>query len=280
MQNGEGSWSGIQIGTLGTLGTNVLNLKTGDNVTVEGVILESFNVTKIDSVSLLNVTSSNNPLPNAQLLTTGAIGTGDGVVDKEKWESVLIKYSNVLVDSANADGTGLFGEMFVDDGSGHTRVELQDGNHKYHNAWDPILIGDPTLIKINKGDRFTELKGIMYFSFSNYKLAPRKDDDFVGYQPTGIENENNLPVQYSFTQNYPNPFNPTTTISYSIPKAGNVSLKIFNVLGQEVRNPVSGYQNAGTYKVTFDASLLTSGVYFYSLNADNFLQVKKMMLIK
>lgn len=280
MQNGEGAWSGIQIGTLGTLGTNVLNLKKGDNVTVQGVILESFNVTKIDSVSFLNVTSSNNPLPNAQTLTTGAMGIGDGVVDKEKWESVFIKYSNILIDSTQADGASLFGEMFVDDGSGHTRVELQDGNHKYHNAWDPILIGDPTLVQINKGDRFTEMKGIMYFSFSNYKLAPRKDDDFVGYLPNDIENENNLPVQYSLTQNYPNPFNPATTISYSIPKAGNVSLKIFNVLGQEVRSLVSEYQNAGTYRVTFDASSLTSGVYFYSLSADNFLQVKKMMLVK
>jgi hypothetical protein len=280
MQNGEGPWSGIQIGTLGTSGTSVLNLKTGDNITVEGVILESFNVTKIDSVSFLNLNSSNNSLPNAQSLTTGEMGTGDGVVDKEKWESVLIKYSNVLVDSTNADGASNFGEMFVDDGSGHTRVELQDGNHKYHNDWDINLINDPNLVQIHKGDRFTELSGIMYFSFSNYKLAPRKDDDFVGYLPNGIENENNLPIHYSLNQNYPNPFNPATTISYSIPKAGDVSLKIFNVLGQEVRSLINEYQNAGTYKVSFDASSLTSGVYFYSLSSDNFLQVKKMMLVK
>jgi len=120
----------------------------------------------------------------------------------------------------------------------------------------------------------------MYFSFSNYKLVPRKDYDFVGYLPNGIEDENNLPIHYSLNQNYPNPFNPATTISYSIPKAGNVSLKIFNVLGQEVRSLINEYQNAGIYKVSFDASSLTSGVYFYSLSADNFLQVKKMMLVK
>ena len=214
-------------------------------------------------------------------LTTGTMGTGgDGVVAKEKWESVLINYSNVLVDSANADGTGLFGEMFVNDGSGQTRVELQDGNHKYHNAWDPILIGDPNFVQIKKGDRFTELKGIMYFSFSNYKLVPRKNDDFVGYQPVGIADEINLPIEYSLNQNYPNPFNPATTISYSIPKAGNVSLKIFNVLGQEVRSIVNEYQNVGTYSVSFDAASLTSGVYFYSIVTDNFVKVKKMMLVK
>ena len=228
----------------------------------------------------MNITSSNNPLPNAQALTSGEMGTGDGVVDKEKWESVLIKYTNVLVDSTNADGASNFGEMFVDDGSGHTRVELQDGNHKYHNDWDVNLKNDPNLVQIHKGDRFTELTGIMYFSFSNYKLTPRKDDDFVGYLPSDIQDENNLLIHYSLNQNYPNPFNPATTISYSIPKAGNVSLKIFNVLGQEVRSLINEYQNAGIYKVSFDASSLTSGVYFYSLSTDNFLQVKKMMLVK
>ena len=71
MQNGEGPWSGLQIGTLGTLGTNVLNLKKGDQVTVEGVILEGFNVTKIDSLSTLTVTSSNNPLPAFQTFNHG-----------------------------------------------------------------------------------------------------------------------------------------------------------------------------------------------------------------
>jgi hypothetical protein len=280
MQNGEGPWSGIQIGTLGALGTNVLNLKKGDLVTVEGVILENFSVTRIDSISILTVNSSNNSLPISQAITTSSIGTGDGLVDREKWESVLIKYENVLVDSLNADGASNYGEMFVDDGSGRTRVELQDGNHKYHNLWDPILANDSSLVQFSKGDRLAELNGILYFSFSNYKLVPRKDDDFVGYQPTGIETENTLPTQYSLSQNYPNPFNPATTISYSIPNSGNVTLKIFNILGQEVKSLVNEYQNAGVHKLTFDASSLTSGVYFYSLSTDNFLQVKKMMLVK
>jgi hypothetical protein len=228
----------------------------------------------------LTVNSSNNSLPISQAITTSSIGTGDGLVDREKWESVLIKYENVLVDSLNADGASNYGEMFVDDGSGRTRVELQDGNHKYHNLWDPILANDSSLVQFSKGDRLAELNGILYFSFSNYKLVPRKDDDFVGYQPTGIETENTLPTQYSLSQNYPNPFNPATTISYSIPNSGNVTLKIFNILGQEVKSLVNEYQNAGVHKLTFDASSLTSGVYFYSLSTDNFLQVKKMMLVK
>jgi hypothetical protein len=142
------------------------------------------------------------------------------------------------------------------------------------------LANDTSLVQVKKGDRFSEVRGVLYFSFSNFKLVPRKNDDFVGYSPVGVGDEINLPIEYSLKQNYPNPFNPATTISYSIPKAGNVSLRIFNVLGQEVRSLINEYQNAGTYRVSFDASSLTSGVYFYSLTSDNFVQVKKMMLVK
>lgn len=279
MQDGSGPWNGIQIGTRGTLGINVLSLRRGDKVNAEGVIWEDYNVTKIDSLSLLTVVSSNNPLPAPAQVNTGSIGIGDSQVDKEKWESVLIKYVNVKVDSGNADGSYNYGEILVNDNSGPTRVELQDGNHKYHNAWDSTMISNPSYVWVRKGNRFSEINGVLFFSFYNYKLVPRKDNDFVGYVSSS-ENEAVKPVEYKLEQNYPNPFNPATTISYSLPKAGNVTLKIFNVLGQEVKTLINEYQNQGNYKVTFDASALTSGVYFYSLNADNNVQIKKMMLIK
>ncbi|NCQ18898.1 MAG: T9SS type A sorting domain-containing protein, partial [Ignavibacteria bacterium] len=76
------------------------------------------------------------------------------------------------------------------------------------------------------------------------------------------------------------PFNPTTNIVYSIPKSGIVTIKIYNILGQEVRVLANRMMNPGTYNVSFDASSLNSGVYFYSLTVDNFTQVKKMMLLK
>jgi len=88
------------------------------------------------------------------------------------------------------------------------------------------------------------------------------------------------PTTYSLSQNYPNPFNPSTTINFSIQKAGMVTLKIYNVLGQQVTSIVNENLKAGTYSYVFDASRLSSGVYFYSLNAGSFNQVKKMMLLK
>jgi len=105
-------------------------------------------------------------------------------------------------------------------------------------------------------------------------------------EPTGVEEILQVPIAFSLSQNYPNPFNPTTTIEYSIPAISElahselVSLKIHDVLGREVKTLVDGYRSAGTYKTTFNASALTSGVYFYTLKAGQYVDSKKMMLVK
>jgi hypothetical protein len=94
-----------------------------------------------------------------------------------------------------------------------------------------------------------------------------------------------LPTEISLSQNFPNPFNPTTDISYSLPQAQSVSLTIFNVLGQNVRNLVSGTQEAGYHKVTWDGrnnegQQTPSGTYFYRLEAGDFSQSMKMVMLK
>ncbi len=86
--------------------------------------------------------------------------------------------------------------------------------------------------------------------------------------------------EFSLSQNYPNPFNPSTVIKYSVPKAQLVTLNIYNILGQKVASLVNEQKNPGNYEVTFDASKLASGVYLYKLASGNFVQIKKMMLLK
>ncbi len=99
--------------------------------------------------------------------------------------------------------------------------------------------------------------------------------------PTGIISQNNnVPKEYSISQNYPNPFNPTTNIHFSIPKDGNVSLKFYDMLGQEVAVFADGFMKAGTYNAEFDGSNFASGIYFYTLKAGNFIETKKMSLVK
>ena len=92
--------------------------------------------------------------------------------------------------------------------------------------------------------------------------------------------ENEIPESYSLNQNYPNPFNPSTTIKFSIPQDGMVSLKVYNILGAEVASLVDEVKSVGTYNVRFDASNLASGIYLYKLVTPNFIQTKKMLLVK
>ncbi len=92
--------------------------------------------------------------------------------------------------------------------------------------------------------------------------------------------KDNIPHKYSVEQNYPNPFNPATTISFSIPSREFISLKVYDILGNEVATLVNEEKAAGEYKVTFDASNFTSGVYLYRLSAGNYTELKKMILLK
>ena len=98
---------------------------------------------------------------------------------------------------------------------------------------------------------------------------------------TGVNDASNaLPARFSLSQNYPNPFNPTTTIQFSISELSIVNLKVFDVLGREVATLVNGRMEAGVHQVSFDASRLASGIYFYQLQAGSFSQTKKLMLLK
>jgi hypothetical protein len=99
--------------------------------------------------------------------------------------------------------------------------------------------------------------------------------------PTEVMHSDQLPENYNLAQNYPNPFNPSTTINFSLPKESNVNLRVFDLLGQEIISLVHNeFMIVGTYSYKFDASSLTSGTYIYKLEAGEFVQTKKMTLIK
>ena len=96
-----------------------------------------------------------------------------------------------------------------------------------------------------------------------------------------INFEGNLKVkEYSLNQNYPNPFNPTTTINYQIKEDGMVILKIYDILGKEIKTLVSEQKPMGRYEIKFDASNLSSGVYIYQLKVNDFVTSKKLILLK
>lgn len=98
----------------------------------------------------------------------------------------------------------------------------------------------------------------------------------VGINPIGT----NIPKKFALSQNYPNPFNPTTKIKFDVPKNGNVTLEVFNNLGQVVSTLHNGYTKAGYYETDFDGSKLTSGIYYYRITSNDFTETKKMILVK
>jgi hypothetical protein len=101
------------------------------------------------------------------------------------------------------------------------------------------------------------------------------------YKITGVDGDANLlPANYLLGQNYPNPFNSVTNISFSLPSKSIVQLKVYNILGNEIAVICNGQMEAGTHTVKFDASKLASGMYIYKLTAGNFVQTRKMMLLK
>jgi hypothetical protein len=114
----------------------------------------------------------------------------------------------------------------------------------------------------------------------NYIGMPISDVIFQTMVTNVEDEQHKVPTQFGLEQNYPNPFNPSTSIQYQVSSISQVSLKVYDLLGREVAELVNEEKPAGTYEVTFDASGLSSGVYYYQIKTDSYLETKKMLLIR
>jgi len=298
IQNGQGPFSGIWI-----TGSPTDVLQRGQRVRVRGTVENNYGVIRINvaTSSDMLVISSGNTLPDPQILTTAQLANAKTLGDTtiKKWESVLVRLNSpVVVTCANAN-SGIsctshqttqdtsfrrnFGEIWIKDNSNlDARVTLQGGGHNFTNNWDGNLVGK-TLITQN--DSISYIQGILYYSYSNYKITPRKNNDFGQLVPVGIRNISQLVDSYQLAQNFPNPFNPTTKIKYALPVSGFVTLKIYDLLGREVKMLINQSSAPGTFIVDFNASELSSGVYFYRIyvkgvDGSIFTDARKMVVLK
>ena len=300
IQNGQGQNSGIWI-----FGSQTNPLRRGDRVRVRGTVKEEFGVTRIETSSASDVVvlGTGQPLPTAENLSTSVFANNkpDGDPSVEPWESVFIRLNTTSSINCINAAQGIscttseplqdttfrrnFGEITVIDNSGIPgRIELQDGNHNFRNGWNPAQVSSPYIL-LTKNDQVSFYQGILFYSFSNWKLVPRRDSDFGTVTPIGIQNLGEVVSSYQLFQNYPNPFNPSTTIKFSIPVNGFVTLQIFDMLGREVKSLVNNEMTTGFYSYDFNASDLSSGIYFYRIQVNGakgveFVNTKRMVLVK
>lgn len=210
-------------------------------------------------------------------------------LDRVSFEGTRVEYFDLAVSNIdNENNTVVIG--LVNQLSPTKKASLSEGSGPI--AYLTFKIDDPSITEVTLEK--TELENPtheMMFLYNemteNGPVGPRREDpefENIAFSLTG-DTDAELPTEFELSQNYPNPFNPTTTISFSLPAAGNVSLEVFNVLGQKVRTLVDGDMTAGLHSVEWDGRNeggvgVSSGVYFYRIATDNNVETKKMMMLK
>ncbi|MBS1552774.1 MAG: T9SS type A sorting domain-containing protein [Bacteroidetes bacterium] len=181
----------------------------------------------------------------------------------------MVNGNNVILNWATASETNNSG----------FDVERKDLKAGTHDVWNKVgnVAGNGTTTN-GHSYSFTERN----LASGNYGYRLKQIDLNGNFHYYNLSNEVSVgvPSEFELSQNYPNPFNPSTKISFALPKEGKVSLKIYDMTGKEVMTLVNEVKTAGYYSVSFNASSLSSGMYFYTLSADNYTATKKMMLIK
>jgi hypothetical protein len=171
---------------------------------------------------------------------------------------------------ANNSGLNATLKMYYDEselnGVPESNLQLFKSTNGADGTWDRYGGG------VDVTQNYVELSGIADFSYwtladSDHPLPVEKDED-------------TQPQSFSIEQNFPNPFNPSTVINYQIPKNSFVSLIVYDVLGNKVAELVNQAQTPGNYSISFDASSLASGLYFYTMRSDNYISTSKMLLLK
>ncbi|TAK56303.1 MAG: T9SS type A sorting domain-containing protein [Bacteroidetes bacterium] len=164
-------------------------------------------------------------------------------------------------------------EVFAEENSGYT-IKIQSPSYPVRFAWDISSTNGRTLtLKHGSGDKLhpVVMRGKGSISITDPNVTGVKIE---------VSGEQLLPEKFELMQNYPNPFNPITVFSFQLPVSGYVTLKIYNVLGQEIATVLDGMQNAGYQRVEWDAKEFPSGVYLYRLVTETFTDEKRMVIIK
>jgi len=265
MQNGNTEWTGIWVYS------DSLHPGICDQIRITGTVQENYGVTRLGQITDMEILQTNVALPDPIVCTTLELSTAGEL--PEAFESCLIRVNNVTVSDPYPDAPGNFGEIEISDGSGGVRID------DAFTGWNGNL--DSTY-KLNH--TFESVIALGYYSFSNYKLLVRNYDDLIGWHTS---NEGDAPVieKYSLSQNYPNPFNNSTTVRFSIARDVPLSIKVYDILGNEVRNLYHQKAHQGSYELRWDGRdnrgiIVGTGIYFVRMQAGEFVTSRKMLFVK
>jgi hypothetical protein len=172
---------------------------------------------------------------------------------------------------------------------GEDNPPMHTNGNRVH-AWNLVFSVDanaPTQV-VSIDTTYDDVNGSLYFGLvgGSVQFTPAFVPDEIWYGPVGIEDEiSDIPTEFALNQNYPNPFNPQTNFSIDLPEAQDVSLVVYNILGQNVMTVAEGMYEAGSYTFTWNGKNshgddVPSGIYFYSLRTAEFSKTNKMMLIR
>ncbi|KAA3603935.1 MAG: T9SS C-terminal target domain-containing protein [Calditrichaeota bacterium] len=248
-----------------TFAGNFSNLQRGDEIVLIGSV-DTFSG-KTELLYLAHeIVSSNNPIA-IETITIGDIG--------EAYEGKLVYIAGVDTVASSALGpwpvTG-GGETEITDGTDVATIRIDGDTEIADSSFTPVFPANIAGI-IAQFDADSPCD-------SNYSIQPRDLAD-LDFTVSVEEISNGVVVKdYSLSQNFPNPFNPTTEINFSLPNETKVTIDIYNVLGQKVLTLLDRKIKQGSHSITFDAKNLSSGAYFYRLTTDDFVQTKKMLLLK
>jgi len=255
MPDGSANWQILNPRTRGTLNSPVTATVMMNELFSRGTAAE------LDWIEIYNPTGSSVDITGYKIYDSG--GNAGTKPKKEFPAGSTIPVNGFLViitDDTDPSGFGL--------SSSGEKVWFENASGTVIDSVDLIAVTDTAASygRLPDGSANWQLLVPRTRGFSN--VIVNVEDDF------------NTIWEYRLNQNYPNPFNPSTTISFTIPTASIVSLKVFNVLGKEVATIINENKSAGNYSFNFNATGLSSGVYFYQLTTDNFTSTKKFTLMK
>jgi hypothetical protein len=250
-------------GDLAVDNNNIAFIKAPDTVNFN-------NLDKINNVLVTNPFTINN---NSAIVFSEC----SGVIDSLTALSVLgdtgyVSFKSELIDNSTNNVIGTIRDSRINAG------ELHDYNIASYNLNTDGLNGKTVKVKVTISTNIDSINSALTEHYADGNTVGKATVKSITLQKPGVITE------YALGQNYPNPFNPTTVINYQLPKDGLVTIKIYDVLGNEIRTLVNDNRSIGKYSVNFDGSKIASGVYFYQLRvsggASNFVTTKKMLLIK